>query len=335
MGSLINTIIGNDTLFYGIIIFLVTGVIVLFMYIHGKKNDSSIMEEIEVNKIDDNTDATSNEQKVSQDDVLEKIEEKVDKIDGREAINKIMNENLSEFDKNEDTVVEKNKVIENPKLSLNENIENNIENIELNSSSINNELDKEESKNDNIETSKLNNKDNKKSELEVMLEKMKQDLEEQKEKDAVAMFEQEQEERAIISYKELLEKKNELVSMAESSDDERFENEAVKHDDTSLTNSYMEIVDKVNDIMNVNQAIDENKTESKKFVTTDFISPVFGRREAKLDYPTVPNFKEMINSKKTSEYNLEATMNMEPINEQIKKDDAFLNALKEFRKNLE
>ena len=122
--------------------------------------------------------------------------------------------------------------------------------------------------------------------------------------------------------------------MAESSDDERFENEAVKHDDTTLTNSYMEIVDKVNDIMNVNQAIDENKTESKKFVTTDFISPVFGRREAKLDYPTVPNFKEMINSKKTSEYNLEATMNMEPINEQIKKDDAFLNALKEFRKHL-
>ena len=36
---------------------------------------------------------------------------------------------------------------------------------------------------------------------------------EQKETDVVALFEQEQEERAIISYKELLEKKDELIQM--------------------------------------------------------------------------------------------------------------------------
>ena len=153
--------------------------------------------------------------------------------------------------------------------------------------------------------------------------------------------------------KELLERKSELTNSL-LLNDERFENEPtivedndsyanyadlIEEKEPSLTDNYIKLVDNVNDTISIDKALDENenkKNGSKKFVTTDFISPVFGRRKAEFDYPKVPNFKEMMMKKeKTNEYDLEATLNLEPLAEQMKKDDAFLSALKEFRKNLE
>ena len=182
----------------------------------------------------------------------------------------------------------------------------------------------------------------------TILEKMQHDLEEQKDQDAVAIFEQEQEEKSIISYKELLQRKNELTT-SEILADERFENESTEIEPTdSLNDSYTKLIDNVNNMMSIDNVKEAFDTENdipkdevepkkkKKFVTTDFISPVFGRRQATLDYPKVPNFKDMmIKKEKTNEYDLETTMNLDPLTDQIKRDDAFLSALKEFRKNLE
>lgn len=332
MGSIINAIISNDLLFYGIIVFLIVGVILLFMYLHHKKFIDLLEEEIEFTKVDDekineslqNLAEVSNVEKIVKDEP--KFEEIDSQIDGKSAIEKIMNENISEKEKIEaveDTKV--GNVVEQK--SENKKFEN---------------VNKVEEK----ETEQ-------KSELELMLEKMQHDLEEQKEKDAVAIFEQEQEEKSIISYKELLERKSELTNSL-LLNDERFENEPtitedndlyanyadlIEEKEPSLTDNYIKLVDNVNDTISIDKALDENenkKNGSKKFVTTDFISPVFGRRKAEFDYPKVPNFKEMMMKKeKTNEYDLEATLNLEPLAEQMKKDDAFLSALKEFRKNLE
>ena len=332
MGSIINTIISNDLLFYGIIVFLIVGVILLFMYLHHKKFIDLLEEEIEFTKVEDekineslqNLAEVSNVEKIVKDEP--KLEEFDSQIDGKSAIEKIMNENISEKEevkKVADTKVEN--VVEQK--SENKKFEN---------------VNKVEEK----ETEQ-------KSELELMLEKMQHDLEEQKEKDAVAIFEQEQEEKSIISYKELLERKNELTNSL-LLNDERFENEPtivedndsyanyadlIEEKEPSLTDNYIKLVDNVNDTISIDKALDENENKkigSKKFVTTDFISPVFGRRKAEFDYPKVPNFKEMmIKREKTNEYDLEATLNLEPLAEQMKKDDAFLSALKEFRKNLE
>lgn len=332
MGSIINAIISNDLLFYGIIVFLIVGVILLFMYLHHKKFIDLLEEEIEFTKVDDekineslqNLAEVSNVEKIVKDEP--KFEEIDSQIDGKSAIEKIMNENISEKEevkKVADTKVEN--VVEQK--SENKKFEN-----------VNKVEEKE------IEQ---------KSELELMLEKMQHDLEEQKEKDAVAIFEQEQEEKSIISYKELLERKNELTNSL-LLNDERFENEPtivedndsyanyadlIEEKEPSLTDNYIKLVDNVNDTISIDKALDENENKkigSKKFVTTDFISPVFGRRKAEFDYPKVPNFKEMmIKREKTNEYDLEATLNLEPLAEQMKKDDAFLSALKEFRKNLE
>ncbi len=332
MGSIINAIISNDLLFYGIIVFLIVGVILLFMYLHHKKFIDLLEEEIEFTKVDDekineslqNLAEVSNVEKIVKDEP--KLEEIDSQIDGKSAIEKIMNENISEKEKIE--AVEDTKV-ENVVEQKSENKK--FENV--------NKVEEKEPE--------------QKSELELMLEKMQHDLEEQKEKDAVAIFEQEQEEKSIISYKELLERKSELTNSL-LLNDERFENEPtitedndlyanyadlIEEKEPSLTDNYIKLVDNVNDTISIDKALDENenkKNGSKKFVTTDFISPVFGRRKAEFDYPKVPNFKEMMMKKeKTNEYDLEATLNLEPLAEQMKKDDAFLSALKEFRKNLE
>ena len=332
MGSIINAIISNDLLFYGIIVFLIVGVILLFMYLHHKKFIDLLEEEIEFTKVDDekineslqNLAEVSNVEKIVKDEP--KLEEIDSQIDGKSAIEKIMNENISEKEKIE--AVEDTKV-ENVVEQKSENKK--FENV--------NKVEEKEPE--------------QKSELELMLEKMQHDLEEQKEKDAVAIFEQEQEEKSIISYKELLERKSELTNSL-LLNDERFENEPtivedndsyanyadlIEEKEPSLTDNYIKLADNVNDTISIDKALDENenkKNGSKKFVTTDFISPVFGRRKAEFDYPKVPNFKEMMMKKeKTNEYDLEATLNLEPLAEQMKKDDAFLSALKEFRKNLE
>lgn len=316
MGNIINMIVSNDTLFYGIIVFLIVGVVVLFMYLHHKKLIDLLEDEVEFTKIEDENISDSNIgdsletlAKVSDLDNSNKkieIEKEISNIDGKLAIEKILS------DEEPSTVVknkENNRQIQNVKPTVKEDV-------------------KEEPKNITEEP---------KSELELMLEKMQRDLDEQKDKDAVAIFEQEQEEKSIISYKELLMRKNELTN-PEVLKDTRFENEPSVLEDTSnsLMDNYTSLIDNVNDTISIDSAKEENEQHTKKFVTTDFISPVFGRRTAELDYPKVPNFKDMvIKNEKSNTYDLEATLNLDPLTEQIKKDDAFLSALKEFRKNLE
>lgn len=323
MGKIFNMIISNDLLFYGIIVFLIMGIIILFIYLHHKKVISILENEIEFTKVEDEqiNESLKNLAEVSNIESSNKeIDEKISKLDGKLAIEKIMNETSNEDVKEEKIIQSKSEI--------------NVKNIEESNVDVKKETVVETTLKTEVEE-KISEQP--KSELEIMLEKMQKDLEEQKEKDAVAIFEQEQEEKSIISYKELLEKKKELESMTELFTDERFENEAtVIEDDETLSDSYFELVDNINDTISIEQTKEEDNLKNKKFVTTDFISPVFGRRKAEFDYPKVPNFKDMmIKKEKTNEYDLEATLNLEPLTDQIKRDDAFLSALKEFRKNLE
>ena len=113
---------------------------------------------------------------------------------------------------------------------------------------------------------------------------------------------------------------------------------------------------------------------NKKFKNTDFISPIYGKMEEHFDYPKVPSFhpKEQIEfdfdseiqnnmveetieelDRKLETHNiddyledfdfhghmkidsLEQTLDMPPISPEVKANEDFLQALKEFRKNLE
>lgn len=174
--------------------------------------------------------------------------------------------------------------------------------------------------------------DDKTKELEEVLEKMQKDLE-AKPVDVVANFEREQEEKAIISYSELV--------------------KTLKKGPVEEEKTLDILVDEIK------EAAANNETkEDKKFKNTDFISPVYGKMEEHLDYPKVGSFKQNDDieecledfDKKISDYKLddyleefnnnvevntlEQTLDMEPISAEIKKNEEFLRALKEFRENL-
>ena len=176
--------------------------------------------------------------------------------------------------------------------------------------------------------------DDKTKELEEVLEKMQKDLE-AKPVDVVANFEKEQEEKAIISY-------SELVKTLKKGQPEN------KTIDT-LVDEIKETADKA----------DKNEsTYDKKFKNTDFISPVYGKMDEHLEYPKVNSFKKeedimeyldnfdkQINNCKLEDYleefsefkkvdSLEQTLDMEPISAEIKRNEDFLQALIDFRENL-
>lgn len=156
---------------------------------------------------------------------------------------------------------------------------------------------------DEIKVTKITEEVNKPesvSALDEIIETMKKDMDSE-EKDPVELFEQEQEEKAIISYQELVntKKNKEEVNKAEPKEEER--------------------------IISTPKLV---TTEESKFTTTEFVSPVFG----KLDKSNPASIE--IKEENIDAHELEKTLNIEPLADEIKKNNEFLNALKEFRKNL-
>lgn len=192
--------------------------------------------------------------------------------------------------------------------------------------------------------------------IEAMLEQMQKDLS-AKAEDVVATFEQEQEENSIISYQELVRSlKGENVVPVQTSVEPVIKvEEPVAKKEVPHTEQ-----------LSMDAMMQETKVEPKRFKNTEFISPVYGKMEEHLEYPTVPQFnkndREIEKELETYESNtesslvnkniddflgdfdfdnnievnsLEQTLNMKPLSEEVKKNDEFLQALKDFRKNLD
>lgn len=176
----------------------------------------------------------------------------------------------------------------------------------------------------------LEKTDDKNSELEDIIKKMQEDAE-IKPEDVVKKFEEEQEENAIISYKELVDsvKTGKIETIEDEVSDVNFVEE--------LTNSEVEPIleienneEKVTPEM-VKEAINDIslnsiKEEKKKFKQSEFISPVYGIMEDKLEYPTVKKQDNMVDIMNTRDYN--------ELTEEIKRQEEFLRALIEFKNNL-
>jgi len=149
-----------------------------------------------------------------------------------------------------------------------------------------------------------------KKEVEDMLEKMQQDLEEKNE-DIVSNFEEEQEENSIISYQELL--------------------KSVKGEDNSSK--------KIVSVEKINKEFDDDKTllipleevedKKDKFKKSVFISPIFGKQDNDIKYPSVPKKIENGEIKNIDPSEIEINKDID-----VKEVNDFLNALKDFRKNL-
>jgi len=171
-------------------------------------------------------------------------------------------------------------------------------------------------------------------ELEKLINQMKQDMEVRPE-EVVARFEQEQEEKAIISYQELVDsvKKGKIQTIDDEQSDidfvqalqdeineEPINTIEVKENESSVTPEQLRAV--------INE-IEKNKVvkEKPKFKTTEFISPVFGTQKMDITYPTV-------NTNRNTSISIDKTVDLDELTEEIKKSEAFLQALIEFRNNL-
>ena len=192
-------------------------------------------------------------------------------------------------------------------------------------------------KNDFIEAEKIEEELNKPEEsvmsnkLEEILQKMQEDMD-VKPEDVVRKFEEEQEEKAIISYQELVD--NVKAGKIEVIDDDISDVNYVEslnldvssepimeiEEDESLVTPQM-VKDAVETI-NVSAV----KEEPKKFRKSEIISPIFGVMEENFEYPKVKKTENILDIMNTRDYN--------ELTEEIKRQEEFLNALKEFRRNL-
>ncbi len=166
--------------------------------------------------------------------------------------------------------------------------------------------------------------------------------------EVVQKFEDEQERNAIISYQELVDSvKNSKIDIIEDDNGEvdfvkQLELEfdepvvsAVESIDNSIDDSVFDVSSNINNNIELQTSIIEDDNtpshkdivdelnDDKKFKTSEIISPVFGR---------ITNFTNYnLNKENTVEIKQVAGTSPE---EEIKKNEAFLKALIEFRNNL-
>lgn len=175
-----------------------------------------------------------------------------------------------------------------------------------------------------IENSDVSDEEDNNSELGSIIDKMQKDMEVRPEQ-VVANFEQEQEENAIISYQELVDcVKNNRIQVIEDdpgeidyvSQLEEIKEEPVvdPYKNSNTGKSHLDVIDELDNV--------------KKFTSSEVISPVYGR----MSDPKYPKMESYSNE--NSLQLGENTMNIEPISEEIKKNEDFLKNLVEFRKNL-
>ena len=177
-------------------------------------------------------------------------------------------------------------------------------------------------------------------ELEKILDQMQHDME-VKPEEAVRMFEEEQEQKAIISYQELVDSVNN--NKIDVVDDEEGDMDYVAALEAQMnpTLDYKEevISDKIDNNTEVfddyaNKShldvIDElNYDEApKKFKSSELLSPVFGRMQPDFEYKKIDSFATTNNKVEVEQ------VAGNTVDSDIKKNEDFLNALIEFRNNL-
>lgn len=174
--------------------------------------------------------------------------------------------------------------------------------------------------------------------LDEVLEEMQKNLETSPE-EAVSNFEQEQEEKSIISYQELVQTlKSEEPVFTEMK--EELKKEIKDPEQEELKDQLKETIQTITTNKQEAEAIEEKKKkEAKKKIlkATEFISPIFGKMTNNRE-ENKPNEQHQIEVKVDSN---DTTFKKDTILKEgfygtsSSQNEEFLRALKEFRKNLE
>ncbi len=168
-------------------------------------------------------------------------------------------------------------------------------------------------------------------ELEEILEKMQRDVEMQPE-DVVRKFEEEQEQKAIISYQELVDSVNnnkidvvddeegdmDYVAALEKQLNPKEENCKHNYNNSDYANkSHLDVIDQM-----------EMEDEPKRFKNSEVLSPVFGRMQPEFEYKKINSFSNTNNKVEVEQVSGASTA------DDVKNNEDFLKALIEFRNNL-
>lgn len=186
-------------------------------------------------------------------------------------------------------------------------------------------------------------------ELEQILNQMQKDIE-TKPEEVVRKFEEEQEQKAIISYQELVDSVNnnkiDVVDDEEGTIDfvaalemENKNNSAADYlekvediNEDKTLNTIDDNIDIVNPIMNKSHldVIDEMDYDDapKKFKSSEILSPVFGRMHPNFEYRKINSFANTNNKIEIEQ------VAGESVETDLKNNEDFLKALIDFRNNL-
>lgn len=186
--------------------------------------------------------------------------------------------------------------------------------------------------------------------LEEMLNQMQSNLE-KKNENQIERFEQDQEENAIISYKELIKAADKMTKVEDYEQDQQ-ENAIISFSELTKQKANLDFLEEKEDLIKkpIKKAIAKiespREEKDKKFKNTEFISPIYGKMEEHIEYPKIKAYDKnddlSLNSyfgKEVNHYHsekdeLEKMLNTNSLNDEINKNADFLQALKEFRNNL-
>ena len=171
--------------------------------------------------------------------------------------------------------------------------------------------------------------------LEAMLNDMQHNLE-MKQQKSIDEYEKEQDEAAIISIKDL---QNSNLASIDEYEKEQEDTAIININELKKFNAMDTLTAKEEELVKpVKKAITKIETNNKKskFKSTDFISPIFGKMDSKIEYPKIKSYEKIQEEelKKAKHASLEQSIDVEPLSDEIKRNTEFLKALKEFRNNL-
>lgn len=176
--------------------------------------------------------------------------------------------------------------------------------------------------------------------LEAMLEQMQNDLE-KKQADVIEQFEDDQEKNAIISYKELIKANNE--NLTDAYEKEQEEKAITNYKQINSLDVLEEnenfLFDKIEQVSKkkVSKIASPREEKDKKFKNTDFISPIYGKMDNKVEYPKVKSYDKYDDLNLDSYFGEDIKYNEYQdvkIENSSTKNDEFLRELKNFRNNL-
>ncbi|MBR1718555.1 MAG: hypothetical protein IJ715_04735 [Bacilli bacterium] len=188
---------------------------------------------------------------------------------------------------------------------------------------------------ESIKVTQIESNEPTKLNLEEMLNDMQNNLEKKKQK-SIEEYEKEQDDNAIISIKDL---QNSNVKSIDDYEKEQEDAAIININELKKFNSMDALTEKEEELVKpVKKAIAKIETNNNKskFKSTDFISPIFGKMDNKIEYPKIKSYDKLAEEElmKAKHASLEQSIDVEPLSDEIKRNTEFLKALKEFRNNL-